>query len=79
MSQEVPEKKLNIARPEEYNGHFIIASGFIAAPQLDTFFSDTGCKRIDSRKSGKTGWKVPAEYEKGLLLLCEKIGIEVEG
>lgn len=79
MSQVEPEKKLVIARPEEYNGHYIIASGFIAAPALDTFFSDTGCKRIDSRKTGKTGWKVPAEYEKGLLALCEKLGIEIEG
>lgn len=79
MSQVEPEKKLIITRPEEYNGHYVIASGFIAAPALDTFFSDTGCKRIDSRKSGKTGWKVPAEYEKGLIALCQKLNLEVEG
>lgn len=79
MSQEVPEKILRISRPEEYNGHYIIASGFIAVPALDTFFNDTGCKRIDSRKTGKTGWKVPAEYEKGLMSMCQKLEIEVEG
>ncbi len=79
MSQVEPEKKLLITRPEEYNGHYVIASGFIAAPPLDTFFSDTGCKRIDSRKTGKIGWKVPSEYEKGLIALCEKLQIEVEG
>lgn len=78
MSQEVQEKKLIITRPEEYNGHYIIASGYIAVPALDTFFNDTGCKRIDSRKTGKTGWKVPAEYEKGLLAMCEKLGIEID-
>lgn len=79
MSQIVPEKKLLITRPEEYNGHYIIASGFIAAPPLDTFFSDTGCKRIDSRKTGKVGWKVPSDYEKGLIELCHRLEIEVEG
>jgi ERF superfamily len=79
MSQVETEKKLIIARPEEMNGHFIIATGFIAAPQLDTFFEDTGCKRLNSKTSGKAGWKCPQEYEKGLLLLCEKLGIEVEG
>lgn len=79
MSQIVPEKKLTISRPEEYNGHYIIASGFIAAPPLDTFFNDTGCKRIDSRKTGKTGWKVPSDYEKGLIELCNRLEIEVEG
>ena len=79
MSQAIPEKKLLITRPEEYNGHYFIASGFIAVPQLDTFFNDTGCKRIDSKKTGKTGWKVPAEYEKGLLDMCERLNLEVEG
>jgi hypothetical protein len=79
MSQAEPEKKLIITRPEEYNGHYIIASGYIAVPQLDTFFNDTGCKRIDSKKTGKTGWKVPQEYEKGLLAMCERLNLEVEG
>lgn len=79
MCQVEPEKKLIISRPEEYNGHYVIASGFIAVPALDTFFSDTGCKRIDSRKTGKTGWKVPAEYEEGLVKLCQKLNLEVEG
>lgn len=79
LSQVEHEKKVTIARPEEYNGHYIIASGYVAVPALDTFFTDTGCKRIDSRKTGKTGWKVPSEYEKGLLGMCEKLGLEVEG
>lgn len=79
MSQAEPEKKLTIARPEEYNGHYIIATGYTAVPQLETFFTDTGCKRIDSKKTGKTGWKVPSEYEKGLLGMCERLGLEVEG
>jgi hypothetical protein len=78
MSQEEPEKKLFITRPEEYNGHYFIASGYIGVQQLDTFFNDTGCKRIDSKKTGKTGWKVPAEYEKGLLAMCERLKLEVE-
>lgn len=79
MTQEQQEKKLLITRPEEYNGHYFIASGYIGIQQLDTFFSDTGCKRIDSKKTGKTGWKVPAEYEKGLLAMCERLNLEVEG
>ena len=79
MSQVAQEKTLIITRPEEYNGHYFIASGFIAAPPLDQFFEDTGCKRIDSRKTGKIGWKVSADYEKGLIQLCENLGIEVEG
>ena len=79
MSQVEPEKKIIITRPEEFNGHYIIASGYIAVPQLDTFFADTGCKRLDSKKTGKTGWKVPADYEKSLLGMCERLNIEVEG
>lgn len=79
MSQVEPEKKLIISRPEEMNGHYIYATGFIATPQLHTFFGDTGCKFVQSKANGKFGWKVPAEYEKGLLTLCEKLKIEVEG
>ena len=78
MSQAPNDDKLIITRPEEYNGHYFIASGLIAVPALDRFFNDTGCKRIDSRKTGKVGWKVPAEYEKGLLAMCDKLKIEVD-
>lgn len=78
-SQIEPEKKLVIARPEEFNGHYVIATGFIAAPPLDQFFEDTGSKRLNSPRTGKAGWKVPAEYEKGLIALCEKLKIEVDG
>lgn len=78
MSQAEPEKKLVITRPDEFNGHYIIASGYIGVQQLDTFFNDTGCTRLNSKKTGKTGWKVPAEYEKALLMLCERLKLEVE-
>jgi hypothetical protein len=79
FAQMEPEKTLIIARPEEMNGHYIIATGFIADPALDQFFEDTGCKRLNSKTSGRAGWKVPAEYETGLVRLCEKLKIEIEG
>ena len=69
---------LVITRPEEFNGHFFIASGLIAVPQLDHFFEDTGSKRL-TKKTGKVGWKVSSEYEKGLIELCGKLKIEIEG
>jgi hypothetical protein len=78
-SQLPPPASLILTRPEEYNGHFFIASGLIAIPQLDQFFEDTGSKRLNSKKTGRAGWKVPAEYEKGLLDLCGKLKIEIEG
>lgn len=78
-SQAAPISTLVLTRPEEYNGHFFIASGLIAVPQLDQFFEDTGSKRLNSKKTGKAGWKVPAEYEKGLIDLCRKLNIEIEG
>ncbi len=79
LSQIEPERKLIITRPESMNGHFIIASGFIAAPPLDKFFEDTGSKRLTSKTSGNAGWKVSADYEKGLIELCARLEIEVEG
>jgi ERF superfamily protein len=78
MSQVEPERILTITRPEEMNGHYIIAGGFIAVPQLQQFFEDTGSKSIRSKQTGKMGWKVPAEYEKGLVELCRKLEIEVQ-
>lgn len=78
MSQVEPDKCLIIHRPEEMNGHYIFATGLTAVPQLQTFFGDTGCKWLKSKTTGKDGWKVPAEYEKGLLQLCEKLKIPVE-
>lgn len=80
-SQIEPEKKLVVARPEQFNGHYIIATGFISVPQLAQFFEDTSSKYLDASKTrtGKSGWKVSAEYEKGLIALCEKLNIEVEG
>jgi hypothetical protein len=78
-SQVEPPSALTMTRPEEYNGHFFIASGLIAVPQLDQFFEDTGSKRLNSKKTGKAGWKVPSDYEKGLIDLCRKLNIEIEG
>jgi hypothetical protein len=78
-SQIEPPHALVIARPEEFNGHFFIASGLIAVPQLDQFFEDTGSKRLNSKKTGKVGWKVEAGYEKSLIELCGKLQIGVEG
>ena len=79
MSQIEPEKKLVISRPEDLNGHYIVASGFLAAPQLERFFDDTNSKRFKSKADGTPYWRVPADYEKGLILLCQQLGIEVEG
>lgn len=78
-SQAPPPDALQISRPEEFNGHYFIASGLIAVPQLDQFFEDTSSKRLNSKKTGKVGWKVATEYEKGLLDLCKKLEIPVEG
>jgi len=77
-SQVESPKALIITRPEEFNGHYFIASGLIAVPELDRFFEDTDSKRLNSKKTGKIGWKVSAEYEKSLIDLCERLKIEVE-
>ena len=77
-SQTPAPSTLIITRPEEFNGHFFIASGLIAVTRLDQFFEDTGSKRLNSKKTGKVGWKVPAEYEKGLIDLCSDLKIEIE-
>jgi ERF superfamily len=77
-SQVEAPKALVITRPEEFNGHYFIASGLIAVPELDRFFEDTDSKRLNSKKTGKIGWKVSADYEKSLIDLCERLKIEVE-
>jgi hypothetical protein len=79
LSQVEPEKKILISRPEEHNGFYIVVSGYIAVPPLERFFDDTDSKRFKSKKDLVPYWRVPSEYEKGLLALCEKLGIEVEG
>lgn len=79
LSQLEPEKKINIARPPDQNGHYIIVTGFIAAPPLEQFFDDTASKRFKTKTDLVPYWKVPAEYEAGLIKLCEKLGIEIEG
>ena len=79
LSQIEPEKKILIKRPEELNGNYVIVSGYIAAPPLERYFDDTNSKRFKSKADLVPYWRVPAEYEKGLIALCEKIGVEVEG
>lgn len=79
MSQEVPDKKVLIKRPEDMNGHYISVEGLIAVPQLERFFEDTGCKRFKRKTDMVPYWRVPADYEKGLIELCHRLEIEVEG
>lgn len=79
LSQIEPEKKIVISRPEKHNGHYIEVSGFIANPPLDAFFADTDSKRFKRMPEGTPYWKVPSDYEVGLMKLCEKLGIEVDG
>ncbi len=79
LSQVEPEKKINISRPEEHNGNYIVVTGFIAAPQLERFFDDTDSKRFKTKKDLVPYWRVAAEYEKGLIAVCQRLGIEVEG
>lgn len=80
LSQIEPERKLIITRPQDFNGHYISVKGFIAVPQLEQFFMDVNAKRSQTKTPPIfPWWKVPQEYEKGLIALCEKLGIEVEG
>lgn len=79
LSQIEPERKLIIGRPEQANGHYVTAEGLIAVPQLERFFEDTGCKRFKRKLDQVPYWRVPAEYEKGLIELCQRLQIEVEG
>lgn len=79
LSQVEPEKKVLISRPEEHHGNYIVVTGFIAAPPLERFFDDTGSKRFKTKTDLVPYWRVPSEYEKGLIALCNKLGIEVEG
>jgi ERF superfamily len=79
LSQVEPERKILISRPETANGHYIAVSGLIAVPQLETYFMDTDSKRFQSKTDKSVYWRVPANYEKGLIALCEKLNIEVEG
>lgn len=79
LSQIEPEKKITIKRPEEFNGHFVKVSGLIAVPQLEQYFIDTDSKRFQSKADKSVYWRVPADYERGLIDLCAKLNIEVEG
>lgn len=80
MSQVEPERKVVISRPIEHNGNYIGVSGLLAVPQLEQFFLDTNSKRFQTKtKPIMVYWRVPSEYEKGLVTLCQKLGIEVEG
>jgi ERF superfamily len=79
LSQIEPEKKILISRPEEHHGNFVIVTGYIAVPPLERYFDDTGSKRFKTAKDAVPYWRVPSEYEKGLVELCGRLGIEVEG
>lgn len=79
LSQLEPEKKVRITRPEEHGGNYIVVTGMIAVPQLERFFDDTASKRFKTKADLVPYWRVPAEYEKGLIELCQRLGIEVEG
>jgi ERF superfamily len=79
LSQIEPEKKIIIARPENFNGHYIAVSGLIAVPQLEQYFMDVDAKRLQSKVDKGVYWRVPSDYERGLIDLCGKLGIEVEG
>jgi hypothetical protein len=78
LSQVVPENKIRIDRPEEYHAHYVKVSGFLA-PQIQQYFNDTAAKPFPAKGSVGSYWRLAAEYEKGLVQLCEKLGIEVEG
>jgi hypothetical protein len=78
-SQVEPERKILIKRPEEHGGNYIIVSGMIAVPQLERYFDDTASKRFKTKTDLVPYWRVPSEYESGLVQLCQKLGIEVEG
>lgn len=79
LSQIEQEKKIVISRPEEHHGNYIVVTGMIAAPPLERFFDDTGSKRFKTKTDLVPYWRVPSEYEKGLIALCNKLNIEVEG
>ena len=80
LSQVEPERKVQIKRPEEHQGNYIVVSGMIALPQLEQFFMDTNSKRFQTKNPPIMAyWRVPSEYEKGLIALCQVLEIEVEG
>jgi hypothetical protein len=79
ISQVEPERKIIISRPQEHNGNYIVVTGMIAVPQLERFFDDTASKRFKTKADLVPYWRVSSEYEKGLIALCEKLQIEVEG
>jgi len=74
-----PEKKINISRPEQFHGHYIIVTGMIDVPQLAAFFDDTDSKRFKTKMDLVPYRKVSSDYEKGLLELCKRLGIAIEG
>lgn len=75
MSQLVPEKRLTISRPEEFNGHWLILRGYVI-PQLEQFLDANGGKRTKP-KNEPPYWKISSDHEKGLVKLCQLLEIEV--
>jgi hypothetical protein len=78
LSQVEPEKKIIISRPEEYNGHYIKVAGMLAVPQIEQYLLDTDSKRFQM-KDKSVYWRVPAEYERGLIETAMKLSIDIEG
>lgn len=76
-SQVTSEHKVIIGRPQELNGHHIRVSGFV--DPLAAFFADTSSQRFQSRNDGSVYWRVPQEYEKDLVKICNNLNLEVEG
>jgi hypothetical protein len=79
LSQMEPSTKITIKRPESFNGHYISASGNIEAEPLVKFFTDTESQKFQPKSGGLPYRRVPAEYEKSLIELCNKLEIEIEG
>lgn len=78
LSQIEPEHKIIIGRPQDYNGHYVKVSGFIAPP-IQKYFDDTSAKPFPAKGGVGSYWRLPEEYEKGLVVLCQRLNIEVEG
>lgn len=76
---QVSQREILINRPKELLGKHIAVFGYTFDEPMQAFFRDTDSKRYQSKSSGETYWRVPVEYEKGLIELCSKCEIEVKG
>jgi ERF superfamily len=76
---EVTQRQILIMRPKELDGKHIAVYGYTFEESMQQFFRDTESQRFKSKTSGDVYWRVPVEYEKGLIALCVKSEIEVAG